>query len=159
MQPPGDPPVLEGYQLRRLTDRGAKYLTVIRDRDRQPSTVFEPSPPHPEDHKIAVLVEDIASGLAVSNALEGTVYNAHVVVNYGTKVTPEVLNRITRYDQALVWLDNDSEHVTAQAYKIAKVWRMLSGAYVAVEEGMHDPKALDHKEILEVVSRHWNGQH
>ena len=35
-----------------------------------------------------------------------------------------------------VWLDNDSDHVLDQAYKIAKVWRMLSGTQVAHEVGL-----------------------
>jgi hypothetical protein len=34
---------------------------------------------------------------------------------------------------------------------------MLSGALINVEDGDRDPKALDPKEIIEVVSRNWNG--
>lgn len=151
------PPVLEGYQLRRLTDSGPKYLTAVRDRDHHPSTVIDPQPLHGKVQ--AVLVEDLASGMALSNALESTGRCAYVIVNYGTKVTPEVLYRVTDFEQGLVWLDNDSDHVTTQAHKIAKVWRMLSGAKVSVEDGMHDPKALDYNEMTTVVDRHWNGQH
>jgi hypothetical protein len=157
MSPDVGKPELIGYQLRRLTDRGAKYLTAIKDKTRQPSTVIDPKPPDSTDVSMAILVEDLASGLALSNALELSGYNGPVLVNYGTKVTPEVLHRVTDFKLGIVWLDNDSVHVVNQAHKIAKVWRMLSGALINVEDGDRDPKALDPKEIIEVVSRNWNG--
>lgn len=149
---------LEGYQLRRLTDRGPKYLTAVKDSARQPSTLLCPDEePHTKQVKVGVLVEDLISGAAVASACRNTPCRVEVIVNYGTKVTPEVLARCTGYDKGLVWLDNDSEHVCDQAHKIARVWRMISGAYVAVEPLAKDPKNLSDLEIYDIINGHANG--
>jgi len=151
---------LEGYQLRRLTDRGPKYLTAVKDSDRQPSTLLLPdhdATAHKRQVKMGVLVEDLISGAAVANACRNTPCKVEVIVNYGTKVTPEVLARCTEYDKGLVWLDNDSEHVCDQSHKIARVWRMISGSYVAVEPQAKDPKNLSDLEIYDIINEHANG--
>jgi len=151
-------PELVGYQLRRLTDRGPKYLTAVKDREHQPSTLMLPGTPTKVDQQhIAVLVEDLASGTAIARACINSEYHAEVVVNYGTKVTPEVLARCTHYNKGLVWLDNDSDHVADQAHKIAKVWRLLSGSYVAIESERSDPKHLSEGDILNALAEHMNG--
>lgn len=153
-------PQLEGYQLRRLTDRGPKYLTAVKNSDRQPSTLLLPDEEavtHSRQVKMGVLVEDLISGAAIANACRNTPCKVEVIVNYGTKVTPEVLARCTEYDKGLVWLDNDSEHVCDQAHKIARVWRMISGSYVAVEPQAKDPKNLSDLEIYDIINGHANG--
>ena len=89
--------------------------------------------------------------------MQHTKYDVHVLVNYGTKVSPEVLYRIRNFEKAIVWLDNDSEHVLNQAHKIAKVWRMLSGSSVVIEDTMEDPKKCSEEIILEIIDDHYNG--
>lgn len=154
--------VLIGYQLRRLTAKGPKYLTAVKDQSLPPSTVFHPVQDHglaigDVNHSVAIVVEDLMSGLAVATAMQHTAYDAHVLVNYGTKVSPEVLHRLRDFDKGLVWLDNDSAHVLDQAHKIAKVWRMLSGKPVMIESSEKDPKKCSEETILDIIDYHYNG--
>lgn len=154
----GDPELV-GYQLRRLTAKGPKYLTAVKDQSVPPSTVFQPVPGMLTDrgYPVAILVEDLISGIHVARALEHTQYEAQVLVNYGTKVSPEVLHRVRDFEKAIVWLDNDSDHVLDQAHKIVKVWRMLSGHDVSIEDIASDPKHKTAEEILDVIDGHYNG--
>ena len=149
---------LIGYQLRRLTAKGPKYLTAVKDQSVPPSTVFMASNRvNPDNNPVAVIVEDLLSGIHVARALEHTKYQAQVIVNYGTKVSPEVLHRVRYFQRGIVWLDNDSDHVSDQAHKIARVWSMLSGQAVVVEPSMDDPKKCSEETIVDIIDEHYNG--
>lgn len=150
---------LLGFQLCRLNDRGSKYMNVYRDSSVSPSTRIT-IPKHKDSTRIiGFVVEDLASGLRISNALKnrtGANFGAEILVNYGTKVTPTVLSlpKGVSITDGIVWLDNDSTHVAEQAMKIAKVWHMLTGVEMHIEDLATDPKALDYDAILAVINRH-----
>lgn len=146
---------LDGYQLRNLSDHGPKYLTAHRNRQITVSTVLtNDTPKHGDYTTVAVLVEDLASGCRVSKALNNTDINAKVVVNYGTKVSPEVLHKHNNYNVGLIWLDNDSEHVRIQADKMRNVWAMLSGKPTTIECKHKDPKHVPPPEIVNTIRSH-----
>jgi hypothetical protein len=107
-----------------------------------------------KDIHVGVLVEDLASGILLSSALRSTEIRCSVTVNYGTKVSPAILHRSRNFDVGLVWLDNDGEHITEQAHKIAKVWAMLSGKPIEIEHNEPDPKNLVPPKMVEVI-RKW----
>jgi len=146
---------LDGYQLRNLSDHGPKYLTAHRNRELTVSTLITNSRIPLKDNvpTVAVLVEDLASGIRVAKAMRGSyLLDIKVIVNYGTKVSPEVLHKHRECDVALVWLDNDSDHVRSQAEKIRNVWGMVSGKDTGVITQDKDPKhytmALIHESII-----------
>jgi len=145
---------LQGYQLRNLTNYGPKYLTAHADKERVVSTSITNSPPHTIKHVVGVLVEDLCSGIRVAKALRNCDLAVEAVVNYGTKVSPEVLHRARHIDRAIVWLDNDAEHVIDQATKIRNVWAMLSGVNVKIELRHKDPKHVTLPDILNAIRRH-----
>jgi len=152
--------ILHGFQLVRLNDRGSKYLNVYRYDDTAPCTrIVCPRKTEDAMRTIGFLVEDLASGIRLSNcmtSMPGVNFGAEILVNYGTKVTPSVLalpEGVTITD-GIVWLDNDSIHVADQALKIAKVWHMLTGAPIHIEDTATDPKALHFDEILSIINRH-----
>ncbi len=145
--------VLRGYQLRN-TDPGLtvpKYLTVVTDDDRGYSIMYgnvvstvEPT--------IIVLVEDLLSGISIVEAFERTQRTVHAVVNYGTKVNLEAVNHCSRYNNILVWLDNDSSHVIDQAKVMARTISLLHPvAQVASELREKDPKHYDYITIRKIV--------
>ncbi len=145
--------VLKGYQLRNtdLDLSVPKYLTVVTDDDRGYSIMYgkvrstvEPT--------IIVLVEDLLSGISVVEAFKRTQRTVHAVVNYGTKVNLEAVHHCARYDNTLVWLDNDSSHVIAQAKVMERTIQLLHpAAKVACELTDKDPKHYDYVSIQRTV--------
>ncbi len=144
---------LKGYQLRN-TDPGLrvpKYLTVATDDDRGYSIIYgkvvstvEPT--------IIVLVEDLLSGITVVEAFEQAQRTVHAMVNYGTKVNLEAVHHCSRYDNTLVWLDNDSPHVIDQAKVMARTIQLLHpGAQVVSELREKDPKHYDYITLRKIV--------
>ena len=88
-----------------------------------------------------MLVEDLVSGIIIQEAcLHDSYVDVNVIVNYGVKIDVEVLSKWRYFRRAVVWLDNDSGHVTEQAHKMARVWGMISGEPVSVIEDWVDPK-------------------
>jgi hypothetical protein len=150
---------LHGYQLRALDGGGAKYLTASQFNE-SPSTVFYINCASPAKLDLAFLVEDLASGNALSRTLKYLNIPSKVIVNYGTKVTPLVLNRVQNFKQGVVWLDNDGPHIRDQSEKINKVWAMLSGERVNSEMHLSDPKSEDMPTRIECILK-WSkhGQH
>ena len=146
--------VLQGYQLRNLTEHGPKYLTAHRDKRRVVSTELNNTNHDSILNRVGILVEDLSSGIRVAKALRHTNIECRVIVNYGTKVSPEVLHRARVIDTGMVWLDNDSEHVIEQAEKIRNVWGMLSGKRTTIETKYRDPKHVALPDILNTVRRH-----
>lgn len=137
---------LIGYQLRNLGEHGAKYLSVVRDTDNPVSTLCVGIPHRDwkgDCVKIGVVVEDLASGLAIIRASKRCTngWIPSVTVNYGTKVNPDALHKNADIDIGLVWLDNDSASIIEQAEKIGQVWRMLADVPIDIEHVMPDPKS------------------
>lgn len=134
---------LMGYQLRHLDGPGAKYLTATKDSNTKPYTRIKPAP-----KEVCVLVEDLASGLAIANAHD----EAAVVVNYGVKVTPETLYNNVNCTDYIVWLDNDGQTVRTQAEGIARTWAMLNGGQnPRVISNYRDPKHYKSQEIRDII--------
>jgi hypothetical protein len=145
--------LLQGYQLRAIAQGDSpKYYTALLDRDTSPCTIVGQDYNNP---MIGVLVEDLASAIVLVGHSQ---VDIHVTVNYGTKVTPTVLIKNCNIRKGLVWLDNDSEHVKKQAKTIARVWNMLSGKDIEIEEHAQDPKLHTSKvvnSILNEVDNSW----
>ena len=134
---------LQGFQLRRLSGTGPKYLNAYKDNEVKPYTRFEP-----DWKSMVLLVEDFASAMMLSFTLADE--SIGVVCNYGVKCTPEVLYANRDFGVGVVWLDNDSEHVVDQAHMIAKTWQLISGNSCYVEDRQDDPKDCTSDEIYEV---------
>lgn len=140
--------VLHGYQLRRLVGKGPKYTTVLKDKGTIPSTTIR----HKVGNDTVILVEDLASGIAIAGEMDDDVA---VMVNYGVKNTPQVLDRAsTKMKQGIVWLDNDNDHVKEQARGIARTWSLIRGCPVAVVSDYADPKLVELDTIGEVIRKY-----
>jgi len=148
--------VLTGYQLRCLDGHGPKYLTAQKDKTVTMSTLMLSKAQRESDtmYTVGVIVEDLASGIIVSRALERKQYPALVTVNYGTRVSPEVLYLNKTFDFGVVWLDNDGPQIVRQAEKIAKVWAMLSGKPIQIERVYKDPKSVAVSDIIMTIDHH-----
>lgn len=123
---------LLGYQLRQIDGTGPKYFTALKDQDTKPYTQIG------AQDEVCFLVEDLASGLVLAEHLFNG--KGNVVVNYGIKITPEILALHTGADNNVVWLDNDSDHVIKRATEIARTWGLISGKVCYVEDIHCDPK-------------------
>jgi len=146
---------LLGYQLRDISGTNCKYLTALRDKEVKPFTTIGTG------KAVTYLVEDLASGLVLSRALlpeAGRVVNHRVVVNYGVKCTPEVLNENTATDYYVVWLDNDGDHIADQARIISRTWELFTGKPCYIEDQYGDPKAVDNTSIA-AVDTYWRGEY
>jgi hypothetical protein len=75
---------LIGYQLRHIEGVGPKYLTALKDSSTKPFTRIGPL-----ISKYCVLVEDLASGLALAAVADD--HNLSILVNYGVQIKPEAL--------------------------------------------------------------------
>ncbi len=144
---------LRGYQLRN-TDPGLnvpKYLTVVADDDRG-YTILYGKVVSTVEATIIVLVEDLLSGISVVEAFERTQRTVHAIVNYGTKVNLEAVHHCSRYNNTVVWLDNDSDHVKTQARLMARTIQLLHPAAQVVSELREtDPKHSDYITIRKIV--------
>jgi len=145
---------LLGFQLRRLEDGfGSKYLNAMRDSSTKPYTRFNPqelrSLKQPAIGKGCVLVEDLVSAIHLTKA---TPYIS-VVVNYGVKVSPEILDDNSDCDKNLVWLDNDNGKVCENAEVIRRTWSLISGKPTSRMEHRIDPKHYKEEELKKVITR------
>ena len=136
---------LNGYQLRLVTGRGPKYVTVSSKDD--PGYTVIPDPVM--DDKI-IIVEDLVSGIHVADA---TTHD--VIVNYGVKINPLVVAKANQYGYAAVWLDNDSPHVCKQADGYARTIALYgnTASYVVTEKS--DPKHNINRDIRDILVRLW----
>ena len=150
---------LIGYQLRDISNQQPKYITAMRSSADIPHTILATRNYIDMSHlsKVAVIVEDMASGIKVLEALYNNNRQGVVLVNYGVAPKVEPLHHMIEvYDPAkiVVWLDNDSGHVINQAEQIGKVAKTLSTPFTKVdvfdkEEG--DPKQYDWNNIISVI--------
>lgn len=141
---------LRGFQLRQIDATGPKYYTALQDGGTKPATRLNHSV-----SDLCVLVEDLASGLALTYACSsGSVhYSVSVVVNYGIKVTVETLADNVDCKKNLVWLDNDGGVVDEQSRTIARTWSLLSGKATHREADASDPKGLSDEDLLSVLHK------
>lgn len=153
--------VLAGYQLRAL-DRpyAPKYMTAQRQ-DVENYTFIHPKQNYCD---YAVIVEDLVSAIHILRATENEGEGANlpgVYVNYGTRVDPKMMYEIAQqYTYAVVWLDNDNQHVVNQAKLMQRTIAMYNAGIRAgrVEESS-DPKHYAPSEICIILDEVWNGQH
>jgi hypothetical protein len=138
---------LVGFQLRDIDGKGPKYYTALKDKGVRPSTFLGQ-----HGTRTVVLVEDLASGLAVANATCKDT-SVSVLVNYGIKVTPEILAGAKPVNEGIVWLDNDSGYVIDQAQIIARTWSLISGKPTHVVKRHVDPKLVQHDGIRQEINR------
>lgn len=147
---------LLGYQLRDIAGTNCKYLTALRDKEVKPYTTIGTG------KGVTYLVEDLASGLVLNRALysrnEAKALQHRVVVNYGVKCTPEVLNQSVDTDYYVVWLDNDGDHIADQARIISRTWQLFTGRPVFIEDQYSDPKSVDNTAI-KAVHDYWEKIH
>ena len=142
---------LNGYQLRLVTGRGPKYMTVVGEQDQGYTRINAGS-----DKKYCVVVEDLASGIHIANA-----HVSHppvdVVVNYGVKINALVVALAQQYERVQVWLDNDSQHIINQAKHYARTIAMYKGdgALVNVVEVDSDPKHYMARNIRSIMENSW----
>ena len=136
---------LLGFQLRHIEGSGPKYYTALKHKDTKPYTRLGP-----KQHEFLVLVEDLASGLVLSDACHDM--DVSVLVNYGVKITPEILAQNNNCDRQMVWLDNDSQHVKEVAQVIARTWAMLSPKPTHVVEYCIDPKLYSCEQLRATVN-------
>ncbi len=145
---------LMGYQLRHIEGKGPKYLTAIKDKDTKPYTTIG------KGSICNYLVEDLASGLAMARALDNNGYmDTAIIVNYGVKCTPEVLDGAPNSNYNIVWLDNDGDHIADQANTIARTWHILTGKECYIEDQYNDPKTLDEDAIIAVHEWWWSNHY
>jgi hypothetical protein len=141
---------LDGYQLRKTNPnvRGPKYLTV-RKKD---APTYSEMMDLTYVNNCAVIVEDLASGIHVMEAMNGM---ARVYVNYGVDVDTDTLQAaLSGNKPVVVWLDNDSCHVNNQAKMMARTLSLIGTEPVQIVEDYTDPKHQDYKEIRSIVNGH-----
>lgn len=117
---------LMGYQLRNVNTQSIKqpkYLTVTHSDDKG-YTIFATVP----RCAICVLVEDLVSGIHVYDVgkRRDAIDQYAVIVNYGTKVNLEACYEAAQFETVVVWLDNDSTHVMAQAKTMQRTIIMIN---------------------------------
>jgi hypothetical protein len=139
----GDMTSLCGYQLRIVTGKGPKYITVSSRDDPGYSLI----------HKVSdqvIIVEDLVSGIHVHEASDEA-----VIVNYGVKINPLVVSVATKFYKALVWLDNDSPHVVAQAKGYARTIGLYGSTQASVVMDESDPKHYSPDGIRNIMVTSW----
>jgi hypothetical protein len=148
---------LTGYQLRNTTPNinAPKYLTVVGSADSGFTTMRQ----HGKGAKVstvAVIVEDLISGIHVVKACNSlATVNVVVYVNYGTKVQLNLLSAAAGIGNALVWLDNDNDHVRKQAETMARTIKLIeNGCWTYVELLRCDPKNATYDQIRQHVMDH-----
>ena len=138
----------QGYQLRNVEkNRGPKYITAqVEDT----MGVTEIRCYDGGNHKLAIIVEDLVSGIHLANALHGKA--VLIQVNYGVKVNLEAIAQLADIPKILVWLDNDSPHVMEQARTIARTAGLIHAADIHLELALSDPKNCRLDEIMGVTN-------
>ena len=138
---------LKGYQLRNINNNNQpKYFTVTKSDDLGYTKVLDTAC----NYKYTCIVEDLVSALHIYWALRSDV---EVIVNYGTKINLEALDSMSQGDR-VVWLDNDSSHVSFQAGQMAKTLDLLHGDHYSttIVSDHSDPKHYSREQIREVFS-------
>jgi len=146
---------LMGYQLRNVQSliRGPKYLTVVKDTDKGFTVLREHSATSPAS-TVGIIVEDLISGIhVVKAALQMRSFNVVVYINYGTKVQLDLLSRAAGIGNVMVWLDNDSTHVRAQAETMARTIKLIDSKCWTYVEGIAcDPKNATYDQIRQHIA-------
>ena len=132
---------LNGYQLRLVTGKGPKYVTVS-SKDDPGYTII----PQPILNDSIVIVEDLVSGIHVAAATQ-----RDVIVNYGVKINPLVVAKANTYANAAVWLDNDSPHVCKQAEGYARTIALYGNTETHVIKEKSDPKHNSNTDIRNIL--------
>ena len=130
---------LVGFQLRNLGDHGVKYYKSLTP-GMPHSTVIQAVGVQNDSVTIAVVVEDYISGLHIAEQLIETGYGFKILVNYGTQVDAGALCRLGEFDQGVVWLDNDNDHVREQAQNMMRTMKLLNPVSTEVVNLRKDPK-------------------
>ena len=144
---------LKGYQLRSLRGHGPKYTTCMKDGGLQMSSLLTLAAPQTTP-RIGVVVEDYLSGVRIINAFRMLKPDAtvSVLVNYGTKVDPQVLTCLSDCNARLVvWLDNDNAHVIEQAKTMQKTLQLMHKTPCYRVEIEMDPKAAEYEGIGDIL--------
>ena len=136
----------DGFQLRPLDKQStAKYVNHVWGHDDAElgGRLFA----HGIAKNICVIVEDLVSAIHIAEAG----YDA--LVNYGTAVKPTVLYELSKekYDQIIVWLDNDSDLIIKKAAQMTNVLNMYSPNIAGRITSHADPKKFTEAEITEVI--------
>jgi len=142
---------LTGYQLRAVA-RGdsPKYLTCVSNDGTAPWTrICEAR----NDSSLAVIVEDLASGINIMESHLGLGQKPpDVLVNYGVKIDPVMMHSVARrYNCVLVWLDNDSVLVQNQAKLMVRTMQLYGIHKADVVEDFKDPKHYDNNEVVAII--------
>jgi hypothetical protein len=145
---------LLGYQLRKLTGKGPKYLTAVANGCTNVGTLISGFQVLHKHSNVGYVVEDLASGLALLRGATSSTHGVEIMVNYGTKINPILLARCKDIDHGIVWLDNDSDHVIDQAKQIARVWNMVTGKPTYVTNINEDPKDVGETKMHAIQEEH-----
>ena len=141
---------LTGYQLRAVAKGDTpKYLTCIADDSVSQWTRIIGG----LDTAMAVIVEDLASGINIMEAyMAAGAKPPDVLVNYGVKVDPTLMYTAAKaYLTVLVWLDNDSILVKNQAKLMARTMELYGINRAIVVEDYSDPKHYDADKIGAII--------
>lgn len=142
---------LRGYQLRLCEGKGSKYITVVGQDDKG-YTIISATPQLSTD---LVIVEDYVSGIHIAEAFKNT-QPLDILVNYGVKINALAVAEAAKYDNVVIWLDNDSHHVISQAKHYARTIELYSGREVAlVDADRSDPKHYDGDKIYSIMEDAW----
>ena len=147
-------PVYRGYQLRRLNASGNKYITSMVDKNQDMSTklTFFAAAAKVKETPTNVIVEDLLSGLKIIEAASKmrTVHDVNILVNYGTKINVEAINRLPK-GRTFIWFDNDNEHVLKQAERLSRTAVLILKNTVWTIEDYDDPKNQTHENIQRIL--------
>lgn len=150
---------LLGYQLRALDKHsGPKYITAALPD--VPSWTFI----HPSQAtcNYVVVVEDLLSGIKILEATYNEGEGANfpgVYVNHSTRVDPTMCYTIARrYKYAIVWFDNDSDHVIEQAHTMQRTISLYNDKCRAVvmPPPISDAKHYAESEVLYYLDQVWD---
>ena len=140
---------LMGYQLRILRGKGPKYLTAANP-EFDGYTILEIGNHRHDYQGPAFIVEDLLSGIALTEALGTVIDRGVVAVNYGIKVNSHLLWKLQKASTLTVWLDNDSRYVQMQAQHIARTAELFGIKSEALDD-FTDCKNYSPSEIREIL--------
>ena len=143
---------LKGVQLKKMHGHGTKYITCMSDETHEMFSLIKYFHPTSE-FAINFVVEDYLSACKLIQWGLAAQRSVTVLCNYGTKVNSVAINHIPHGQCTIVWLDNDSPHVLAQATRIEAVANLLHPKVTTVvNRSYSDPKNSTYEQIGEVVS-------
>ena len=131
-----------GYQLRPLSNGGAKYITHLID-----ETVPMGGFLHLSSNiaRRVVIVEDYISATKIASC------GYFAVCNYGVQVKPEILSQLPDEEDVSIWLDNDSNHVKKKAKDMQAICQLLGYETRLITKDA-EPKHLDAGNIWRVLA-------